>query len=160
MTTDHSKAAAENAGDLVDRIREHYDAGLGRNAIAKAVGASTWKVSQICKANGWNFDQERTRRAVEVHVASAGDQRRKLASRFRNLADIALTGAESTTDPDEMFKYAKVAAVSVDKDDVLDQIDHRSRHASDMAGAMQQFTAFGALVRGAAAAARDRDEPP
>lgn len=159
MATDHSKAQDEKASDLVDQIHAHYDAGLGRNAIAKAVGASTWRVSQICQANGWDFDQERTRRAVEVHVASAGEQRRKLASRFRNLADVALQGAESTTDPDEMFKFTKVAAVSVDKDDVLDQVDRRSRESSDMATAAGMFTAFGDLVRGAAAA-QDQDEPP
>ncbi|MGP5298936.1 hypothetical protein ACTXM9_04595 [Corynebacterium variabile] len=158
MTDDLSRGEAEK--DLVDMIRERYDAGMGRNAIAKAVGASTWKVSQICQANGWDFDQERTRRAVEVHVASAGEQRRKLAGRFRSVAEVALNNADDhSDDAAELFGWLKAAGTAVDKDLAIQQQLDRVDDHSSMQDAVDSFTAFGALVRGTAAAQRG-EEPP
>ncbi|WP_313006952.1 hypothetical protein [Corynebacterium variabile] len=143
-----------------DRIRELFHESRGRNEIARMCGVTTYRVDQVCKAYGLTFDAERTRKATEVHTASAGEAHRKLAGRFRDLADQALDRAnDNICAPEVMWPYVRAAATATDKSIALSDLDARTMHGGDMRDAMDRFTAFGALVRGTAAAQRG-EEPP
>lgn len=153
-----SPKAAEQATD--DRIIELFHDGCGRNQISRTVGVTTYRVDQVCKGHGLTFDASRTADAVAVRTASAGEQRRQLAGRFRSVAEVALNHAdEHSDDAAELFGWIKAAGTAVDKDLAIQtQLDRVDDHSS-MADTMQQFQAFGELVRGAAAA-QDRDDVP
>lgn len=158
MTTDLSADTPKKPDrETDDRIRELFHESRGRNEIARMCGVTTYRVDQVCKAYGLTFDAERTRKATEVHIASAGEQRRKLAGRFRNLADVALNGAENTTDPDEMFKFTRVAAVATDKDSVLDEMIRKAQSSDDQDRAAEAFIAFGNMIRDSATQASERN---
>lgn len=156
--------------DLVDMIRERYDAGMGRNAIARDLNVTTWRVSNICKVYGWTFDQDRTATAVSVAVASAGEARRDLARRFRAAADRALKQVEMDDDvqfidPKVFFDWIKVAATAVDKDLAIQAQLDRVDDDTAMQQASDALNAFGELVRGMATrpdrgAGEPDDEPP
>jgi len=161
MTTDLSADTPKKPDrETDDRIRELFHEGRGRNEIARLTGVTTYRVDQVCKAYGLTFDAERTRKATEVHTASAGEAHRKLAGRFRDLADQCLNRAnDNICSPDVMWQYTRSAAVATDKSIALADLDARTAHGGDMQAAMDRFTEFGALVRGTAAA-QDRDQPP
>lgn len=142
-------------------VLTHYRDGAGRNEIARRIGVSTRKVSESCGRQGLTFDADRTAAAVAVHSASAGEAHRRLAGRFRDLADQALDRAnDNICSPDVMWPYIRAAATATDKSIALTDLDARVRTDTDMATAMQQFQAFGDLVRGAAAAQNRDDVPP
>lgn len=135
--------------------------GKGRNATARELNVSTRQVDHAARRLGITFDAENVRAAIAVNVASAGEQRRQLAGRFRSVAEVALNHAdEHSDDAAELFGWLKAAGTAIDKDLAIQQQLDRADVRTDMQDAMEQFTAFGALVRGTAAAARDRDEPP
>ena len=161
MTTDLSADTPKKPDrETDDRIRELFHEGRGRNEIARMCGVTTYRVDQVCKAYGLTFDAERTRKATEVHTASAGEAHRKLAGRFRDLADQALDRAnDNICAPEVMWPYVRAAATATDKSIALADLDARTMHGGDMQDAMGRFSAFGALVR-ATAAAQDRAEPP
>lgn len=161
MTTDLSADTPKKPDrETDDRIRELFHEGRGRNEIARLTGVTTYRVDQVCKAYGLTFDAERTRKATEVHTASAGEAHRKLAGRFRDLADQALDRAnDNICAPEVMWPYVRAAATATDKSIALSDLDARTMHGGDMQETMERFSAFGALVRGAAAA-QDRDQPP
>lgn len=156
MTTDLSGDEGEK--DLVDMIKERYDAGMGRNAIARDLDVTTWRVSNICKLYGWQFDQDRTRNAVSIAVASAGEARRDLARRFRGVADTALkqvelTGADDGQplfDADDTFRWLKVAGTAVDKDLAIQQQLDSVDDDTAMRQAGDALNAFGDMIRGLA----------
>lgn len=162
MTTDLSADTPKKPDrETDDRIRELFHESRGRNEIARMCGVTTYRVDQVCKAYGLTFDAERTRKATEVHTASAGEAHRRLAGRFRDLADQCLNRAnDNICAPDVMWQYTRSAAVATDKSIALADLDARTAHGGDMQDAMDQFTAFGALVRTAAAAQDRGEEPP
>lgn len=161
MTTDLSADTPKKPDrETDDRIRELFHESRGRNEIARMCGVTTYRVDQVCKAYGLTFDAERTRKATEVHTASAGEAHRRLAGRFRDLADQCLNRAnDNICAPDVMWQYTRSAAVATDKSIALADLDARTAHGGDMQEAMHSFAAFGELVRGAAAAQRG-EEPP
>lgn len=161
MTTDLSADTPKKPDrETDDRIRELFHESRGRNEIARMCGVTTYRVDQVCKAYGLTFDAERTRKATEVHTASAGEAHRKLAGRFRDLADQCLNRAnDNICAPEVMWPYVRAAATATDKSIALSDLDARTMHGGDMRETMDRFSAFGELVRGAAAA-QDRDEPP
>ena len=161
MTTDLSADTPKKPDrETDDRIRELFHESRGRNEIARMCGVTTYRVDQVCKAYGLTFDAERTRKATEVHTASAGEAHRKLAGRFRDLADQCLNRAnDNICTPEVMWPYVRAAATATDKSIALSDLDARTMHGGDMRETMDRFSAFGELVRGAAAAQRG-EEPP
>ena len=148
-------------------VLAHYNDGAGRNEIARRTGLSTRKVSESCERQGLTFNADRTRAAVAVHTASAGEAHRKLAGRFRDLADQALNRANDNIDaPDVMWQYTRSAAVAVDKSIALADLDNRTARDDSMATAGAALDTFMSLVMDKATplppAADDREpeEPP
>ncbi|MGP5250008.1 hypothetical protein ACTXLS_10865 [Corynebacterium variabile] len=140
-------------------VADLHAQGKGRNATARELNVSTRQVDHAARRMGITFDAENVRAAVAVNVASAGEQRRKLASRFRSVAEVALNHADDhSDDAAELFGWLKAAGTAVDKDlAIQNQLDRVDDHSS-MQEAMDRFTAFGALVR--TAAAQRGEEPP
>jgi len=141
-------------------VADLHAQGKGRNATARELNVSTRQVDHAARRLGITFDAENVRAAVAVNVASAGEQRRKLAGRFRSVAEVALNHADDhSDDAAELFGWLKAAGTAVDKDLAIQQQLDRVDDHSSMQAAMDRFTAFGALVRGTAAA-QDRDDVP
>lgn len=150
-----------DANDIDHRVLDLYNAGHSRNSISRQLGISTRQVDYSARRQGLTFDADRTAAAVAVHTASAGEAHRRLAGRFRDLADQCLNRAnDNICSPDVMWQYTRSAAVATDKSIALADLDARTAHGGDMQDAMDSFTAFGALVRGAAAAQDRGEEPP
>lgn len=148
-------------------IRDLFHQGHGRNEIARLCDVTTYRVDQVCKADGLTFNADRTRAAVAVHTASAGEAHRKLAGRFRDLADQALNRANDNIDaPDIMWQYVRAAATSTDKSIALADLDARTARDDSMATAGAALDTFMSLVMDKATplppAADDREpeEPP
>lgn len=141
-------------------VADLHAQGKGRNATARELNVSTRQVDHAARRLGITFDAENVRAAVAVNVASAGEQRRKLAGRFRSVAEVALNHADDhSDDAAELFGWLKAAGTAVDKDLAIQaQLDRVDDHSS-MQEAMSRFAEFGELVRGTAAAQRG-EEPP
>lgn len=136
-----------DAADLDPRVLALYNRGETRNGIARELGVSTRQVDYSAQRQGFTFDASRTRKAVEVHTASAGEAHRKLAGRFRDLADQALDRAnENICAPDVMWQYVRAAATSVDKSIALADLDTRTTRDDSMATAGAQLDLFMSLV--------------
>lgn len=149
-----------DAADIDHRVLDLYNAGHSRNSISRELGISTRQVDYSARRQSLTFDADRTAAAVAVHTASAGEAHRKLAGRFRDLADQCLNRAnDNICSPDVMWQYTRSAAVATDKSIALSDLDARTMHGGDMQDAMNRFAEFGALVRGTAAAQRG-EEPP
>lgn len=140
-------------------VADLHAQGKGRNATARELNVSTRQVDHAARRLGITFDAEHVRAAVAVNVASAGEQRRVLAGRFRSVAEVALNHAdEHSDDAAELFGWIKAAGTAVDKDLAIQaQLDRGDDHNS-MTETMDRFTQFGAMVR--AAAAQAGKEPP
>lgn len=153
--TDDLSAGDDEKDDLVSKVVELHAAGIGRNRIAKILQITTWRVDVISRAENLHYDQERTRNAVEVRVAAAGEARRDLAERFRNIAKTALKQAELSSgddgqpifDADDVFRWVKVAGTAVDKDlAIAERLDmHQQDDSQDRA--VEQLGVFGEMVR-------------
>jgi len=149
-----------DAADIDHHVLDLYNAGHSRNSISRELGISTRQVDYSARRQGLTFDADRTAAAVAVHTASAGEAHRKLAGRFRDLADQALDRAnDNICAPEVMWPYVRAAATATDKSIALSDLDARTMHGGDMQETMDRFAAFGALVRGTAAAQRG-EEPP
>lgn len=152
---------ARDPENLDAAVADLHAQGRGRNATARELNVSTRQVDNAARRLGITFDAENVRAAVAVNVASAGEQRRKLAGRFRSVAEVALNHADDhSDDAAELFGWLKAAGTAVDKDLAIQQQLDRADDHSSMQDAMDRFTAFGALVRGTAAARGRDDEPP
>lgn len=141
-------------------VADLHAQGKGRNATARELNVSTRQVDHAARRLGITFDAENVRAAVAVNVASAGEQRRKLAGRFRSVAEVALNHADDhSDDAAELFGWLKAAGTAVDKDLAIQaQLDRADDHSS-MQNAIDRFSEFGALVRGTAAAQRGQEPP-
>jgi hypothetical protein len=71
-----------------ERIKELYDAGMGRNEIAAAIGRSAGIVTKIARELGLSFNRAMTAEAVEA-------RRIDMAARRAVLADNLLSDAEA-----------------------------------------------------------------
>lgn len=105
--------------------------GKGRNATARELDVSTRQVDHAARRLGITFDAENVRAAIAVNVASAGEQRRQFAGRFRSVAEVALNHAdEHSDDAAELFGWLKAAGTAIDKfraiQQQLDRVDDRT----------------------------------
>lgn len=156
-----ARSEPAHAPEKIDAaVADLHAQGKGRNATARELNVSTRQVDHAARRLGITFDAENVRAAVAVNVASAGEQRRKLAGRFRSVAEVALNHADDhSDDAAELFGWLKAAGTAVDKDLAIQaQLDRVDDHSS-MQESMDRFAAFGAMVRDAAAAQRG-EEPP
>ncbi|WP_313096732.1 hypothetical protein [Corynebacterium variabile] len=151
--------SARTPEKLDGAVADLHAQGKGRNATARELNVSTRQVDHAARRLGITFDAEHVRTAVAVNVASAGEQRRVLAGRFRSIAEVALNHAdEHSDDAAELFGWIKAAGTAVDKDLAIQtQLDRVDDHSS-MTDTMAQFAEFGAMVR--AAAEQAGKEPP
>lgn len=86
----------QNAGDLTDQVRDLAQAGWGRNAIARELGVSNYRVNQAAKQAGVVFDRSATHKAVQARSVDAQAARVALSAQFQEVARLTLDKALET----------------------------------------------------------------
>ncbi|MCU1647581.1 MAG: hypothetical protein JWN03_7856 [Nocardia sp.] len=104
------RTRAQEIAPEVARLRAQ---GLGRNEIARTLGASAGTVSNAAELAGISFDASATAAATEVCKATAQQRRTLLVGRLLEVASDALDRPEAS--PRELRDLAIVAGVAIDK---------------------------------------------
>lgn len=107
--------------DLTDRVRDLAQAGWGRNAIARELGVSNYRVSQAAEQAGVVFDRSATRKAVQARSIDAQAARAALSEQFQEVARLTLDRALETLtatdlDPVELRELVWIAGSAAASD--------------------------------------------
>lgn len=110
-----------------EAVRELYDQGEGRNAIAKRLGVSNRTVDNACKVLGINWGDKVPATAVQVRSRRAANERAEMAQKWRTLALTELDKAlDPNTPPAEARGHAIAAGIATQRE--LDIATHVSEH--------------------------------
>lgn len=100
MTKTNPASRPQNAPVSPADVRRLADEGLGRNAIARRLGATRHAVDTAAKAAGVTFDRAATRAAVAAWQADATLEREELAADFRRVTRVVLNRILNASDLD------------------------------------------------------------
>ncbi|MFI1914539.1 hypothetical protein [Nocardia sp. NPDC020380] len=104
---------------IAPEVARLHGQGLGRNEIARTLGASAGTVTKAAALAGVSFDTSATAAATEAHKATAQQQRVQLVGRLLDVAADALDRMSGAS-PRELRDLAIVAGVAIDKSLKLD----------------------------------------
>lgn len=128
--------------DLDQQVIDLHALGVGRNAAARRLQITNYRVDKIAAEHGLSFDAAATAQAVEVVAVNARAQRQQLAARYRALAARALDEADLQDNPDLLWSWLKAAATATDKDLAI-----AAREPSDHGTGGEAVTALKAFFR-------------
>ena len=108
-------------------VRELYDQGRGRNAIAKELGFTTYQVDRACQELGITWEGSVPTTAVRVRSCRAANERNEVAAKLRALAHRELDKALSTEGEDaDVRRHVTAAAIAIQRD--LEIAAHVAEH--------------------------------
>ena len=108
-------------------VRELYDQGRGRNAIAKELGTTTHQVDRACRELGITWEGKIPTTAVRVRSRRAANERNEVAAKFRALAQRELDKALSAEGEDaDVRRHVTAAAIAIQRD--LEIVAHVAEH--------------------------------
>ena len=108
-------------------VRELYDQGRGRNAIAKELGVTTYQVDRACQELGITWEGSVPAMAVRVRSQRAANERAGVADKFRQLAHRELDKALNAEEPDaDVRHHVTSAAIAAQRD--LEITAHVAEH--------------------------------
>ena len=108
-------------------VRELYDQGRGRNAIAKELGVTTYQVDRVCQELGITWEGSVPTTAVRVRSCRAANERDEVAAKFRQLARRELDKALSAEGEDvDVRRHVTAAAIAIQRD--LEIVAHVAEH--------------------------------
>lgn len=108
-------------------VRELYDQGRGRNAIAKELGTTTHKVDRACRELGITWEGKIPTTAVRVRSRRAANERNEIAAKFRALAQRELDKALSAEGENADVRcHVTAAAIATQRD--LEIVAHVAEH--------------------------------
>lgn len=116
-----------------DDVQRLYNAGEGRNAIARTLGVSQRQVSRVAADLGISWDQEASRDAAAARRAAAELDRADLAQRFRELALDSVDRAIKEDDPTDRRRLAMTAESASRSDLALHAANRDVEHSSSAA---------------------------
>lgn len=108
-------------------VRELYDQGRGRNAIAKELGTTTHQVDRACRELGITWKGKIPTTAVRVRSQRAANERNEVAAKFRQLARRELDKALSAEGEGvDVRPHVTAAAIAIQRD--LEIVAHVAEH--------------------------------
>ena len=108
-------------------VRELYDQGRGRNAIAKELGVTTYQVDRACQELGITWEGSVPVMAVRVRSRRAANERNEVAAKFRQLARRELDKALSAEGENvDVRCHVTAAAIAIQRD--LEIAAHVAEH--------------------------------
>ena len=108
-------------------VRELYDQGRGRNAIAKELGTTNHQVDRACRELGITWEGKIPTTAVRVRSRRAANERNEVAAKFRALAQRELDKALSAEGEDaDIRRHVTAAAIAIHRD--LEIAAHVAEH--------------------------------
>lgn len=108
-------------------VRELYDQGRGRNAIAKELGVTTYQVDRACQELGITWEGKIPTTAVRVRSRRAANERNEVAAKFRQLARRELDKALSAEGENvDVRCHVTAAAIATQRD--LEIVAHVAEH--------------------------------
>lgn len=108
-------------------VRELYDQGRGRNAIAKELGTTTHQVDRACRELGITWEGKIPTTAVRVRSRRAANERNEIAAKFRQLAQRELDKALSAEgEGADVRHHVTAAAIAVQRE--LEIVAHVAEH--------------------------------
>ncbi|WP_237799549.1 hypothetical protein [Corynebacterium accolens] len=112
-------------------VRELYDQGRSRNAIAKEMGTTTYQVDKACKELGISWNGNIPTTAVRVRSQRAANERAEVAAKFRALAQRELDKALKSEEPDaDIRHHVTSAAIAVQRDlEIATHVAENDEHA-------------------------------
>lgn len=131
-------------------VQALYDAGYGRNEIARRLQVSSRQVDYVAKELGITFDQDLTGDAVAARVSRANEQRIELSDKLRRIAALELDGITSDQfDPNERKAMMTTAAIAVQRDlEIAKYIDEKFPNDPNKTEAIDKLNEFFGLLRG------------
>lgn len=121
----------------INAVRQLYDAGRGRNEIAKELGISAYQVDKACKALGIEWGDKAPRLAVQVRSRRAAEQRATIAQKLRDVAERELTTVLESPgmEPVEARAHMTTAAIAVQREleMVASIAEHGAHNEHDLA---------------------------
>ncbi|NLA55117.1 MAG: hypothetical protein GX859_02280 [Corynebacterium humireducens] len=134
-------------------VQALYDAGYGRNEIARRLQVSPRQVDRVAKDLGLAFNQELTSDAVAARVSRANEQRIELSEKLRRIAALELDGITSEQfDPNERKAMMTTAAIAVQRDlEIAKYLDERFPEDTGTPEALDMLADFFGQIRGGTA---------
>lgn len=134
-------------------VQALYDAGYGRNEIARRLQVSPRQVDHVAKDLGLAFNQDLTSDAVAARVSRANEQRIELSEKLRRIAALELDGITSEQfDPNERKAMMTTAAIAVQRDlEIAKYLDERFPEDTGTPEALDMLADFFGQIRGGTA---------
>lgn len=100
---------------LADEVIIGWNAGMGRNQLARTLGITRYRVSKIAQDHGLEFNADHTAEATAARIEHARRDRVELEHRWQSFAHRCLDHAEDATSPDDVWMWVRTGAVATDK---------------------------------------------
>lgn len=118
-------------------VRQLYDEGMGRNAIARELNVSQYEVDKACKALGISWEDSAPRLAAQVRSRRAAEERAKIAESLRAVALDELETLQTWALPAHERQQRMVAVgIAVQRD--LEIAAHVAEHGEHNARSLQR----------------------
>lgn len=114
-----------------EAVRQLYDEGMGRNAIAEELGITHHAVDKACKAMGIKWGNA-PRLAVQVRSRRAAEERARLAEKLRAVALAALEECEAPgISARDMQAAMTTAGIAIQRElDISTHVAERGEHTA------------------------------
>lgn len=116
---------------LAEEVIIGWNAGMGRNALARALGITRYRVSKIAQQHGLEFNSDHTAEATAARAEHARRDRIELEERWQAFAHHCLDQAEAADSPDDVWTWTRTGAVSTDKAVALATLDAKRDDPDD-----------------------------
>ena len=115
-----------------EAVRQLYDEGMGRNAIAQELGITHHAVDKACRAMGISWGDRAPRLAVQVRSRRAAEERARLAEKLRAVALAALEECETPgISARDMQAAMTTAGIAIQRElDISTHVAERGEHTA------------------------------